>query len=266
MNHEPLNVDRLPAAVLERHFERVARPVRVIDVDAERQLRRALRAFDFQERCAVRALLLVRVVEQQRAAQRVAVVENDRAARVLELGHRRMRDGAAVHAARLSRPAPESCRGSESSGRGSRGAARRSRNVQRCHGCFTTSRTSMSTISPSSRRGQQIAKRQHVRAETQLKIHRRDQPALAADVRRSIAPRRDLRPSASESAPPRRAAALSTRRQSDRRERRRRRSRPARPPPRRATRTRSTRRTACAVSRDASGLMSKRPATGNLSR
>ena len=65
-----------------------------------------VRAFDLQERRAVRTFLLVRVVEQQRAAQRVAVVENDRAARVLELGHRRMRDGAAVHAARLSDERP----------------------------------------------------------------------------------------------------------------------------------------------------------------
>ena len=39
----------------------------------------------------------------------------------------------------------------------------------------------MSTISPSSRRGQQIAKREHVRAEAQLKIHRGDETELAAD-------------------------------------------------------------------------------------
>ena len=40
----------------------------------------------------------------------------------------------------------------------------------------------MSTISPSAPRDEQIAERQHVRAEAQLKIHRRGQSPLAAHV------------------------------------------------------------------------------------
>ena len=52
----------------------------------------------------------------------------------------------------------------------------------------STMRTSMSTSSPSAAAIEQIAQRQHVRAEAQLEVHRRGEPPLAAAARESRAP------------------------------------------------------------------------------
>ena len=129
----------------------------------------------------MRPVLLVRMVEQQRATQRVAIVENNRAARVLELGHRRVRNGAAVHAAGLPHQRADRV---EVVNRviedlETRRALEKFPELPRL--LYDEAHFDVYDIAELAA-PQQIAKRQHIRAETKLEIHRRDKAALAADV------------------------------------------------------------------------------------
>ena len=175
MNHEPLS-----STCCQRPFpsatSSVSRgPVWIVDVDAERQLRSPIGAFDLQERRAVRAFLLMRVVEQQRATQRVAVVENDGAARVLELGHRRVGNRTAVHSAGLPN---QRAYGVEVMNRVIEnleplGALQKFPEVPRL--LYDEPHFDVDNLTELAA-GDEIAERQHVRAEAELEIHRRDRP------------------------------------------------------------------------------------------
>ena len=82
MNHDPRSGTDVPPAAVEGDLQPIGRTGRVIEVHAERRHRRAGGAFDFDQRRAVRRVLAMNVVERQRAADPIAVVQDDRAPRV----------------------------------------------------------------------------------------------------------------------------------------------------------------------------------------
>ncbi len=82
--------------------------VRIVQIHAHRQHGGAFETLDLEHRRTVARVVIVRVVERERAAEAVAVVENDRAARVGELSERRdVRTDLAVDATRLTRDRPD---------------------------------------------------------------------------------------------------------------------------------------------------------------
>src|SRR6266849_6520641 len=121
----------------------------------------------------------VGVIQRQRAADAIAVVEDDRAPRVGELRERRMADDATVHAVRLTR---EPADGVEVVDRVIRHFEPSRRLEERPEMPWLIDDDAYVDVEDGADRAarKQIAERQDIRAEAQLKIDRRSELTLAA--------------------------------------------------------------------------------------